>query len=263
MATIEAKGLAKAFPAAGGGHLYALREVDFFIGDGEFVCLLGPSGCGKSTLLNIVSRLDTAYQGSVLFDGLSLRELDSREGPRVGYLFQESRLLPWRTVRGNIEFALESEGIPKTRWREVLATHLRLVGLEGFADYYPYQLSGGMQQRVAVARAFAVDPDVLLMDEPFNALDEITARRMRRELLSIWSCYRKTVLFVTHNAFEATYLADRILVMTRCPGAIYREVSVALPRPRSYDDPDLFRLTAELVRDFLAHIGEDERPATT
>ena len=257
MATIEAKGLVKAFPVAGGGLLYALRRLDFFIGDGEFVCLLGPSGCGKSTLLNILSGLDSVYQGTVVFDGVPLKEMDSRGGPRVGYLFQESRLLPWRTVRGNIEFALESERIPKSRWPEVVNTHLQLVGLQGFEEYYPHQLSGGMQQRVAIARAFAVDPDVLLMDEPFNALDEITARRMRRELLSIWSCYRKTVLFVTHNALEATYLADRILVMTRCPGSIYREVSVALPRPRSYDDPELFQANAELVRDFLAQLGEE------
>ena len=258
MATIEVKGLAKAFPAEGGSLLRALRDLDFFIGDGEFVCLLGPSGCGKSTLLNILSGLDPAYQGTVVFEGVPLKQTDRSGGPRVGYLFQEPRLLPWRTVRGNIEFALESEGIPKAEWQAVVETHLRLVGLQGFAGYYPHQLSGGMQQRVAIARAFAVDPDVLLMDEPFNALDELTARRMRRELLSVWSCYKKTVLFVTHNSFEATYLADRILLMTSCPGAIYRDVPITLPRPRSYDDPEIFRLNAELVRDFLAHVGEEE-----
>lgn len=260
MATIEAKGLAKAFPAEGRGLFFALRDLDFFVGDGEFVCLLGPSGCGKSTLLNILSGLDRAYQGTVAFDGVPLgkTQADSREGPRVGYLFQEPRLLPWRNVRGNIEFALESEGIPRIQWEELVDTHLQFVGLKGFVRYYPHQLSGGMQQRVAIARAFAVDPDVLLMDEPFNALDELTARRMRRELLSIWTRHRKTVVFVTHNSFEATYLADRILLMTNCPGAIYREVSVAMPRPRSYDDTELFRVNAELVRDFLAHLGEKE-----
>jgi len=248
MATIEAKGLVKVFPLKEGGLLYALRGVDFFVRDGEFVCLLGPSGCGKSTLLNILSGLDPGYEGTVIFDGVLLKGMGKRGAPRVGYVFQEPRLLPWRTVRGNVEFALESEGIPRAQWGEVLQTHLALVGLQEFAGYYPHQLSGGMQQRVAIARALALDPEILLMDEPFGALDELTRIEMQGELLRVWSTRKKTVVFVTHSITEALMLSDRVVLLTARPGRVRQEFEVTLPRPRERTNPQLIALYEEIWR---------------
>ena len=234
--------------------LQALERVSFDVADQEFVCILGPSGCGKSTILNILSGLDNTFQGEIRVAG---RPLGSGHGVRIGYVFQEPRLLPWLTVADNLRFALECEGIPRADWEARLARYLGLVGLGGFERAYPHQLSGGMQQRASIARSFAVEPDVLLMDEPFSGLDEITARRLRKELLRIWSATQKTILFVTHNCYEATFLADRILLMTSRPGRVYEEVAVDLPRPRDYDDPQLFAVNAGIVRNFLKTIGEE------
>jgi NitT/TauT family transport system ATP-binding protein len=234
--------------------LRALERVSFDVADREFVCILGPSGCGKSTILNVLSGLDNVYQGDIRVDG---RPLGGSHGVRMAYVFQEPRLLPWLTIDDNLRFALECEGIPRAEWDGRLARYLELVGLAGFERAYPHQLSGGMQQRASIARSFAVEPDVLLMDEPFSGLDEITARRLRKELLRIWSATQKTILFVTHNCFEATFLADRILLMTSRPGRVYEEVAVELPRPRDYDDPHLFAVNAGIVRNFLKTIGEE------
>jgi ABC-type nitrate/sulfonate/bicarbonate transport system ATPase subunit len=176
----------------------------------------------------------------------------------IGYIFQEPRLLPWRTIAQNLQFALESAKYPRKEWEERIRAYLELVGLWTYKDYYPSQLSGGMAQRVSLARAFVVDPDILLMDEPFSSLDELTARKMRRELLTIWSQCRKTVVFVTHNAYEAVYLADRIFLMTKSPGSIYTEMTIPLDRPRRYSDSQLFTLTARLVHDFLRHNEEED-----
>lgn len=236
--------------------LLAVSDANFEVHDQEFVCILGPSGCGKSTILNIVSGLDTAFGGDVLINNQSIRSTGYR-WPRIGYVFQEPRLLPWLTVEKNIFFALKCEGIPESQWKKAACDALELVGLGGFERSYPHQLSGGMQQRASIARSFAVDPDILLMDEPFSALDEITARNLRKNLLSIWDKMRKTIVFVTHNAFEATFLADRILLMTRRPGKVYEEVKVGLPRPRAYDDVALFELNTKIVRTFLTNIGEE------
>jgi NitT/TauT family transport system ATP-binding protein len=234
--------------------LRALERVSFDVADQEFVCILGPSGCGKSTILNILSGLDSTFEGDIQVAG---RPLGSGHGVRMAYVFQEPRLLPWLTVADNLRFALECEGIPRADWDARLTRYLGLVGLAGFERAYPHQLSGGMQQRASIARSFAVEPDVLLMDEPFSGLDEITARRLRQELLRIWNATHKTILFVTHNCFEATFLADRILLMTSRPGRVYEEVAVDLPRPRDYDDPHLFAVNAGIVRNFLKTIGED------
>jgi NitT/TauT family transport system ATP-binding protein len=247
---INVRDLVKIYGNDATGRLLALDHANLQVAESEFVCILGPSGCGKSTILNILSGLDTSFTGQVEVTG-------SAHASRIGYVFQEPRLLPWLTIEKNIHFALESLGIPRGSWDGRTREQLNLVGLKDFAHSYPHQLSGGMQQRASIARALAVDPALLLMDEPFSGLDEITARTMRQELLRIWYQARKTVLFVTHNSFEATFLADRILVMTRRPGRIYREIPIDLPRPRDYDDPAVFALSTSIVKEFLHTVGAE------
>ena len=248
MAAITLEGLSKIYRSrAYPQGLVALDNLTLDVTDGEFVCLLGPSGCGKTTVLNVLSGLDQHYIGEVRIAGRAL----SRNGAhpfRVGYAFQEPRLLPWLTVRGNIEFALESVGIPRSDWGERIDTWLGRVGLREFAGSHPHELSGGMQQRTAIARAFAVDPELLLMDEPFSGLDELTARSMRELLLALWQETRKTVIFVTHNCFEACFVADRILVLTPRPGRVLKEIRVELARPRDYESPRLFELSVMVTR---------------
>lgn len=234
--------------------LVALQNVSFSVANREFVCLVGPSGCGKSTVLNILSGLDASYGGEVSFDGQHF-SLSAFNLVRVGYIFQEARLLPWLTVATNLRFALETSRIPETKWISRIESWLKRVGLNGFEDSYPHELSGGMQQRVSIARAFAVDPDVLLMDEPFSSLDELTARGMRQQLLELWQETPKTVLFVTHNCFEACYLADRILVFSPRPGRILHDISVELKRPRDYESPELFSLSVAVARSLIAQAG--------
>ena len=243
------RGLRKAFPARHGeAPLLALDGLDLTIADKELVCVLGPSGCGKSTLLNLLAGLDRASAGEIRVDGA---RLDAGRRVRMGYLFQEPRLLPWLDAAGNIEFALGSTGVPRVQWRAIVDRHLEMTGLAAFRTYYPHQLSGGMRQRLALARALAVEPEILLMDEPFSGLDELTARRLRMDLLAIWRSARKTIVFVTHNAYEATYLADRIVIMTPRPGRVQNEVPVTIPRPRDYDDPALFEVNRRIVRTYL------------
>jgi ABC-type nitrate/sulfonate/bicarbonate transport system ATPase subunit len=234
----------------GAAPLPVLRDLSLTVTDRELVCLLGPSGCGKSTLLNILAGLDADYRGQVAIDG------PSGERARLAYLFQEPRLLPWLNAERNIEFALGSRGIPAGRWPDITRRYLALVGLEAFRGYYPHQLSGGMRQRVALARALAVEPDILLMDEPFSGLDEMTARKMRMDLLELWTSTRKTIVFVTHNAYEATYLGDRILIMRARPGRIHGEIEVRIPRPRDYDDPAVFEVNRHVVRTYLDAVAE-------
>ena len=256
-ASIEISQLSKVFPGKGGKAGWkALDNATFTVDPGEFVCILGPSGCGKSTLLNILSGLDDQYDGTASIHGKSADQR-SYGNARIAYVFQEPRLMPWRTVRGNIEFALKSAGFAASEWPKRIARCLDLVGLADFADFYPLQLSGGMQQRASIARAFAIEPEVLLMDEPFSALDELTARRLRQELLTIWDTFRSTVLFVTHNAFEATFLSDRILMMTKGPGGRFcDEVDLsALVRPRSYEDVRVFETSRAVVERLISHIG--------
>ncbi len=227
--------------------LVALEDVSLTVADREFVCLLGPSGCGKTTVLNVLGGLDQDYAGEVRIAGQLLR----RNGAypfRIGYVFQEPRLLPWLTVRGNIHFALESAGIPREEWRDRTDTWLGRVGLSDFAHAHPHELSGGMQQRTSIARAFAVDPEILLMDEPFSGLDELTARAMRQHQLALWQETRKTVVFVTHNCFEACFVADRILIFTPRPGRVQQEITVDLPRPRDYESSRLFELSVAVTR---------------
>lgn len=254
---IEIHNLRKTYPARGKqSPLLAVDGADFVVNDEEFVCILGPSGCGKSTILNILGGLDPSFSGDIQIEGTPLAS-GQRHGRRVGYVFQEPRLLPWLTVEKNIEFAMDSAGMPRNTWAATTRRVLATVGLAGFEGVHPHQLSGGMQQRAAIARAFAVEPEILLMDEPFSALDEITARGLRKSLLRIWRENRKTVIFVTHNCFEATFLADRILLMSKRPGRVYNEIKIEVPRPRDYDDPRLFELSSSIVKTFLRDIGEE------
>jgi ABC-type nitrate/sulfonate/bicarbonate transport system ATPase subunit len=256
---IELSDVRKSFPARGGNApLQVLDGVSFGIGAGEIVGLLGPSGCGKSTLLNIVAGLDTHYEGQVTIQGRSVAEQISA-GFRVAYVFQESRLLPWMTVRRNVEFVLRANGFPKSEWRGRTDRVLELVELLSFAEYYPQQLSGGMQQRASIARAFAIEPDILLMDEPFSALDELTARHLRESLLTIWDAFRSTIVFVSHNAFEAAFMADRVLIMGRGRGGIIHEEMdlTGVPRPRSYEDSALFEKSREVVQALRRYSGRD------
>jgi ABC-type nitrate/sulfonate/bicarbonate transport system ATPase subunit len=255
--SIEVENVSKQFPGKGRQAGWkALDNVSFSVDPGQFVCILGPSGCGKSTLLNILSGLDDRYEGKALVYGKPVTK-HSTDSARIAYVFQEPRLMPWRTVRSNIEFALASANFPAIEWKARIERVLALVGLGDFGDFYPLQLSGGMQQRASIARAFAVEPEVLLMDEPFSALDELTARKLREQLLTIWGTFRSTVLFVTHNAFEATFLSDRILMMTKGPGAKFcDEMNLgALARPRSYENVDVFETSRTVVERLMSHIG--------
>ncbi|MFF1461913.1 ABC transporter ATP-binding protein [Streptomyces sp. NPDC058330] len=207
----------------------ALDEVDLDIGDEEFVTVVGPSGCGKSTLLSLAAGLTAPTGGEVLVDG----EPVTGPGPDRGVIFQQYALFPWLTVRGNVEFGLKLASVPRAERRRRAERAIDLVGLSDFADALPKTLSGGMKQRCAIARAYAVNPRVLLMDEPFGALDALTRVRLQDRLLDTWSRERRTVLFVTHDVDEAVYLARRVVVMAARPGRIHSVVDVDLPYPRT------------------------------
>jgi NitT/TauT family transport system ATP-binding protein len=225
--------------------LEALRAIDISVAPGELISVVGPSGCGKTTFLRIVAGLEAATAGQVLIDGRAV----TGPGPNRGFVFQNDNLLPWRTVLGNAMIGPEVAGRAGVAEKRRTLDLLRLVGLEGFEDYHPRQLSGGMRQRVNLARALAIDPDILLMDEPFSALDAQTREIMQTELLRIWEQGRKTVLFVTHQIDEAVFLSDRVLVFARRPGRLQESVDVTLPRPRAL----AIKRTPEFVR-YVDHI---------
>jgi len=213
------------------GSVVALADVTLDVGENEFVSLVGTSGCGKSTLLSIVAGLDTPDVGELLLDGRPIYG----PGRDRGVVFQAYTLLPWLTAQGNVEFALKAAGRPAQEARAIATEHLALVGLTAFAGAYPSELSGGMKQRVAIARALSYRPKMLLMDEPFGALDALTRHHMQELLARIWERHRLTVLFVTHDVEEAVYMSDRVAVMSNRPGLIKTIVPIDLPRPRRYD----------------------------
>lgn len=228
MEAIELRDLAFEY-VTDGRRVLALHDVSFGVAPSEFVCVLGRSGCGKTTLLNLVAGFLTPTRGQVLIGGRPV----TGKGLDRGVVFQDfAQLFPWRTARRNVEFGLEMKGVPRAERAAIALRFLKLVNLEAFADAYPHQLSGGMQQRVAIARALAYNPSVLLMDEPFAALDALTRDEMQRLLVDVWRETRKTVIYVTHNVAEAVYLADRIVVLTPHPGTVRAIVPVPLPRPR-------------------------------
>ncbi|MDI6718188.1 MAG: ABC transporter ATP-binding protein [Methanomicrobiales archaeon] len=246
MGAVTLRGVSKTFGKENGAPLDALKEIDLEIRDKEFICLLGPSGCGKTTLLRILAGLEVATGGEVLLDGTPLRE----PNPKVGMVFQEYSLFPWRTVLGNIAFGPEMRGVPRSERIPIAERYLALVGLEPFRDSYPSELSGGMRQRIAIARALANEPEVLLMDEPFGALDAQTRNRMQKELLQIHEKMQKTIVFVTHSVDEAVYLADRIVVLTKRPGRVKEIVNVIHCRPRDRTCAD-FTATRKHVLDLI------------
>jgi len=225
-----------------------LEDIDLDVRSGEFVCILGPSGCGKSTLLNIVAGFLAPTAGKVSIDGEEVRRPD----PRRIFVFQERGVFPWLTVEGNIGFGLDR--LPREARRERIAHYIALVGLEGFEKAYPHELSGGMKQRVEVARALAVDPDVLYLDEPFGALDSITRLVMRGELLRLWQAEKKTVLFVTHDIEESVQLADRVVVLGARPARVRRIVEIDLPHPRDLSSRRYLELRDGIFEEIgLAH----------
>jgi len=231
VAYIEAKEVNLVFSPPNRVPITALRGLNVAVEEGEFVSIVGPSGCGKSTFLNVLLGLIPASGGEMAIRGKKI----TGPGQDRAMVFQEFGLLPWRTVLNNIELGLELKGIPVAQRRPVCQKFIRMVGLAGFESHYPHELSGGMKQRVGLARALATDPDVLLMDEPFAALDAQTRDIMQAELLRIWQEAQKTVLFVTHQIEEAVYLSDKVIVMTKRPGQAKKIIDIPLPRPRDYE----------------------------
>ena len=233
-----------------GGEVEALRAVDLTIGRGEFICLIGPSGCGKSTLLRMIGGFETPSTGRVLMNEAPV----TRPGPDRGMVFQDYGLFPWLSVRGNIAFGPAARGIKGSALGAIVDRFIAMIGLDRFADAYPHQLSGGMKQRVAIARVLANDAAVILMDEPFGALDAMTRERLQTELLSIWQASGLTVLFVTHAIEEAILLADRVIVMSPGPGRITDDVRIDLPRPRNVVSPAFNEMRARLSG-LLQHVS--------
>ena len=231
MSTIELKGVSKEFRISRDKRVMALSAMDLSIREGEFVALLGPSGCGKSTILHLVAGLDEPSTGAVLVDGLPPAQLQAKQ--QLGIAFQEHALLPWRTVEGNLELPFQIAG--REPDRKQIADLIELVGLKGFETARPSQLSGGMRQRVSIARALCLSPKLLLLDEPFGALDAVTRRFMNLELQRIWQEKQITTILVTHTVEEAIFLADRVLVMSGRPGRVIRELRVPFARPRSVE----------------------------
>ena len=235
----------------------ALREVNLTVGAGEFVSLIGPSGCGKTTLLRVIADLEPLSAGTVLVNGVSPHE--ARLARAYGYVFQAPALFPWRTVLGNVMLPLQIQGVEKSQRRAIAVEHLERVGLKGFESKYPWQLSGGMQQRVSIARALAFEPQILMMDEPFGALDEITRDRLNEQLQQLWQRERRTVVFVTHSISEAVYLSTKIVVMSPRPGRIVKVIDSPLPDERQLDlrDTTAFVDVAHAVREALAEGHHD------
>jgi ABC-type nitrate/sulfonate/bicarbonate transport system ATPase subunit len=241
--------LHKVYEAANGA-VEALRGINLTIHKSEFVCLLGASGCGKSTLLRIIAGFEKATRGSVRIYGIDV----DGPGPDRGMVFQDYALFPWLSVRDNIRFGPLHRHVPGKHIAEIAERFLAMVGLTAFADRYPHQLSGGMKQRVAIARVLANDADILLMDEPFGALDALTRGRLQEELIEIWRTTKLTVMFVTHSVEEAVLLADHVVVMTAGPGRVESAVAISLPRPRDVSSPEFNELRRDVTRLLTSHL---------
>ncbi len=249
---VELRAVAKRFTDAQGRSRVALAPVDLRVARGEFVCLVGPSGCGKSTILNLVAGLERPSEGQVRARGAAV----TGPGPDRTVMFQEAALFPWLTVRENVRFPLEIAGVSAAEADARVERYLRMVHLWRFRDGRPHELSGGMRQRAALARALVVEPEILLMDEPFAALDAQTAELLRAELESIWARTGKTVLFVTHNVREAVRLADRVVILGTRPGCVKRVVPITLARPRDEADADVGALTSLVRADLEAEVAK-------
>ena len=252
MSKLLVENVGKIFPAQRGGQpTRALMPTSLNVGDNDFIAILGPSGCGKSTLLRIIGGLETASEGRIMLDGAPV----SGPGADRGFVFQSYTLFPWLTVVQNIAFGLREKGVSEALQKERSDYFIAKVGLRGFENHFPKQLSGGMQQRTAIARALANDPKILLMDEPFGALDNQTRVLMQELLLGIWEAERKTVMFVTHDIDEAIFMANRVAVFSARPGRIKADIPVNLPHPRHYTvktSPEFMELKARLTEEIRA-----------
>lgn len=247
--------ICKSFTNNKGKTLSVLENISLTIKKEEFVALVGPSGCGKSTLLNIVAGLMPSTSGQIYFSNVA-----TQHSPAMGIVFQDTGLFPWRNVYENIAFGLEAAGLPKTEQTNIIHSYIELVGLTGFEKSYPHQLSGGMRQRVGIARALAINPDLLLMDEPFSALDAQTRTIMQEELVSLWEKTRLSTLYVTHNIQEAVLLADRVVLLSRRPGKISGILNIDLPRQEREKQENAATI-AKFVDTIWQHISTDARAA--
>lgn len=260
-AAVTVQNVQKTF-RTGARDIIALQDIDLTIREGDFVCLLGPSGCGKSTLLNAIAGFALPSAGTIDAFGVPV----AAPGPDRGMVFQEYALFPWMTVARNIAFGLEIKGWPKARITARVNDLLAMLRLTEFRDRYPKDLSGGMRQRVAIARVLALDPPIMLMDEPFGALDALTRRALQDELLRIWQATGKTIVFVTHSIEESIYLADRVVVMTYRPGTVKADIALDLPRPRDSNSPEFNRLKrqiADMVMEEQRRFSVDEERGLT
>jgi len=251
-AKLSLRGVGKSFRNARGDLVRAVEDVSFDIAPGEFVCLIGPSGCGKTTLLNMMAGLDAPTEGEVLLDGRPVKE----PGPDRAVLFQDPALFPWMSVRRNVEFALKLVGVPKDERGDRAMFWLQKVHLRRFADAQPHELSGGMRQRAALARALACEPEVLLADEPFAALDAQTREILQQELQRVWTETRNTFVFVTHNVREAAFLADRVLLMSAPPGTMLVEERISARRPREFEDVLLSKVVVDIHDHLIKEVNK-------
>ncbi|WP_019122636.1 ABC transporter ATP-binding protein [Brevibacillus massiliensis] len=256
---LHARNVTITYPLKDGKEVTAVSDLSLKVREGEFVCIVGPSGCGKSTLLGAIAGFQPIKHGEILLNGRAIKG----PGRDRGVVFQQASLFPWRTTLDNIIYGLELAGVDKKKRRERGEELLHLVGLDGFSSHYPYQLSGGMQQRVNLARALAIEPSLMLLDEPFGALDAQTREYMQVELLRIWAATSQTVILVTHDIGEAVYLADRVVVMSARPGRICETTEIRLPRPRPLEikRSSEFQAYEAHIWMFIAHDSEELREA--
>lgn len=233
---IRFESVSKKFASRSGEEIHALDNLSFSVQQSEFLSIIGPSGCGKSTVLALIAGLENPTQGKIFLDGEEVRGTNPE---KVSFMFQEHTLFPWRTIEANVEFGLELKGTPKDERRKLSEKYIQLVGLAGFENKLPREISGGMKQRASLARSLALEPKVMLMDEPFGALDEQTRMLLGNELVRIWLETKKTVVFVTHSIQEAAYLSDRVLVFSNRPAKLVREIPIEVSRPRGMEDDRL------------------------
>ena len=254
MPTIKINNLNKLYENSDGEQTAALENINLEIQDGEFVCIVGPSGCGKSTLLEIVAGLLEHTSGEIFLDNVPV----SGTSRDIGVVFQDASLYPWKTVKKNISLGMDIAKIPKEEQEEHLEKYIKLMNLSGFENKYPSQLSGGMRQRAGIARALVMNPKVLLMDEPFSAVDHLTRCTLQEELVRIRQEEKRTIFFVTHDLNEAVYLADRVILLTPRPGKIQQEYVIKLSHPRNRNDDYLIRLATRIMSDIGRGLSEDE-----
>lgn len=245
MPNIEVKNINKIYTSPDGKEVHALQDINLKVNDGEFVCIVGPSGCGKSTLLEIIAGLLPSTSGEILLDGKQVQGT-SRD---IGVVFQDASLFPWRTIEKNISFGMDVAKLPKEERKARVEKYINMVNLKGFEHKYPSQLSGGMRQRAGIARTLAMEPEVILMDEPFSAVDHLTRCTLQEELIQIWEKEKKTILFVTHDINEAVFLANRVVLLSTRPGKIQRIYDVPYPQIRNCNAKELVDIATQITVD--------------